>query len=57
MCKHMRLEVRALGKPLVAAVVGAHKRPITGVYANVSAQVKVETEFFATSFEWTLEIL
>ena len=54
MCKHVRLEVGALGEPLVAAVVGADERPAAGVDSNVSAQVKVKAKLFAATLKRTL---
>ena len=54
MCEHVRLEVGALGKPLVAAVVGADKGPAARVDSNVSAQVKVKAKLFSAALKWTL---
>jgi len=55
MCQYVGLEIGRLRKFLVAAVKGAHVRPVAGVDADVCAQVKVEGEPLATALECALK--
>jgi hypothetical protein len=52
--EHVRLEIGALRESLVAAVEGAHKRPVARVDSDMRAQIEIEAELLSTAFEWTL---
>ena len=55
MCQYVGLEIGRLRKFLVAAVEGAHVRPVAGVDADVCAQVEVKGEALATALECALK--
>ena len=55
-CEDVRLEVRRLGKLLVAAVEGTDVWPVSSVNAHVCAQVKVQGEPLSTALKRALRM-